>query len=115
LRIDLAIAATDTRISEDFMLIGYIYASNEIVKDGKKIGYMFREEPDNENDSGWRVFSGEETQEYADCPSNFALYNASTIVELDPNIAQYLGHEYPVELERNETTGAMVTIEEDKD
>jgi hypothetical protein len=82
------------------MKIGYIIASNHVAKQGKPVGYLYREEPDNENDSGWRVFSGEESQEYADDASNFAMYNVSTILEIDPTIVTLLGAPWPVAFER---------------
>jgi hypothetical protein len=82
------------------MKVGYIIASSHVATEGKPVGYLYREEPDNENDSGWRVFSGEETQEYADDPTNFAMYNASTIVELDPSIASVLDTPAPAAFER---------------
>lgn len=83
------------------MLVGYIIASDEVAKDRKKVGYLYREEPDRDGDSGWRVFSGGETQEYADDASNFAMYNVSTILEIDPSIAPLLSSRAPVAFERN--------------
>lgn len=83
------------------MKLGYIIASHEVTKRGKQIGYLYREEPDNPNDSGWRVFSGEETQEYVDDAKNFSMYNASTIVQLDPLVLSVLAHAYPVSFERD--------------
>lgn len=82
------------------MEIGYIIASHEVTEAGKNIGYFYRERPDNDEDSGWRVFSGEETQAYTDDPDNFSFYNASTIVKLDPTIAPFLSRKYPVLIER---------------
>ena len=81
--------------------VGYIIASREITEGGKPVGYLYREESDDENDSGWRVFSGEETQEYVDDPANFAMYNASTIVDLDPSVRSILGEPAPVAFERD--------------
>ncbi len=83
--------------------IGYIIASNEVMLTGKPIRYIYRESPDSADDSGWRVFSGEESQEYADNPLNFAMYNAATIVEKEPRIAKFLGEDYPVEYQWNVT------------
>lgn len=51
---------------------------------------MYRERPDNDTDSGWRFFSGDENQEYADNPDNFALYNVNTIANYDIWIILYL-------------------------
>jgi hypothetical protein len=93
------------------MRIGYIIASHDVMISGKRIGYFYREKPDSEGDSGWRVFSGEETQEYADNPDNFSLYNATSIVEVEPEIAEFLGREYPIAFERDPSSGKFTEIE----
>ena len=84
--------------------MGYIIASNLVAKDHQRVGYLYREAPCDDRDSGWRVFSGSENQEYADNPSNFAMYNAETIIKIDPYIRTVLDHPYPVafELDRHE-------------
>jgi hypothetical protein len=94
------------------MKIGYIIASHEVATARKPVGYLYREEPDNVNDSGWRVFSGEETQEYADNAENFSMYNASTIVTIDPSITNLLGAPAPVAFERD-ASGEFAQVEED--
>lgn len=94
------------------MRVGYIIASHEVMVLGKPIGYLYREKPDSDDDSGWRVFSGEETQEYADDPANFSMYNASTVVDVDPTIAPLLACEYPVTFERDMETGELVRVAE---
>ncbi len=93
------------------MKLGYIIASNQVTREGKPIGYLYREEPDNENDSGWRVFSGDETQEYVDDPTNLAMFNASTIVELDPSVIHLLATPAPAAYERN-AAGDFIAIDE---
>lgn len=93
------------------MQVGYVIASNEVMLQHKPIGYFYREEPDNEQDSGWRFFSGNETDGYMDEPKNFAMYNAKTIVEMYPMIAKYLGHGYPVAFERDADSGDFVEID----
>jgi hypothetical protein len=91
--------------------IGYIIASNEVAKDRKPVGYLYREAPTDDDDSGWRVFSGEETQEYADVAENFALYNASTIIEIDPSIRALLDTPWPVAFERK-ASGKLVKLKD---
>lgn len=61
---------------------------------------MYRETPDNQYDSGWRFFTGEEDQRYADDPSNFAIYALSTIAEIDPSVVPYLDLPAPCAFER---------------
>ena len=51
---------------------------------------MYREMPDNEKDSGWRFFSGNESDEYANNPDNLNIYDINTIAEIDISIIPYL-------------------------
>src|SRR5215469_1976352 len=69
---------------------GSCLATDMITVHGRKVGYMYREAPDNDLDSGWRFFSGEETQEYVDDPDNLGLYDVNTIANYDPEIVPYL-------------------------
>lgn len=77
---------------------GYCIASDEITVAGHHVGYMYREQAEDANDSGWRFFSGDETQEYVDNPDNFGIYDVNTIANYDRNIIPYLnssvGSEY---------------------
>jgi hypothetical protein len=51
---------------------------------------MYREQPKKNVDSGWRFFAGDESQEYADTPDNFAIYEVNTICNYDPAIIPHL-------------------------
>ena len=69
------------------------FASNEITKSGKKVGYMYREMPDFDSDfpdSGWRFFEGNESEEYTDDPNNFNVFSLNTICNYDPAIIPFL-------------------------
>ena len=65
-------------------------ASDHIMVDGKPVGFMYREAPDDPHDSGWRFLSGAESQEYMDQSDNFAMYDVNTIANYDPSIVEYL-------------------------
>lgn len=69
---------------------GSCIASNKITVDGEKIGYMYREEPSNEVDTGWRFFSGSEDEEYTNNPNNFNIFELNTICNYDESIIPYL-------------------------
>jgi hypothetical protein len=58
--------------------------------DCQPVGFMYREPPDNSYDSGWRFFAGNETQDFADNPENFALYDVNTVANYDPEIMPHL-------------------------
>lgn len=80
--------------------IGYCYATNKITIEGCKVGYMYRENPDDDYDSGWRFFSGTETQEYVDNPDNIKVYDINTIANYDNAIIPYLSAKVGREFKR---------------
>jgi len=69
---------------------GSCFATDHITVDGKKVGFMYREAPSHESDSGWRFFSGEESQSYVDDPRNLAIYDVNTIANYDQAILPHL-------------------------
>ncbi len=75
-------------------------ATDKITVDGMKVGHMFRDEPDNDRDSGWQFFSGTETDEYVDDEENLSIYAVNTIANYDPAIIPYLDMPIGTELER---------------
>jgi hypothetical protein len=85
--------------------MGWCYATNHIPVDGLEVGYMYREHPDENLDSGWRFFPGKETQEYVDNPGNSAIYSVNTIANYDPSIIPYLNLPIGSELEKMLETG----------
>ncbi|HTE30909.1 MAG TPA: DUF2185 domain-containing protein [Chryseolinea sp.] len=88
--------------------IGSGFASDKITIVGLPVGYMYREEPEFEEDSGWRFFSGTEDQEYVDNPDNIMIYDVNTIANYDPAIIAYLHLKVDSELERvNDDTFKM--------
>ncbi len=70
--------------------MGGCFASDRITVDGAPVGYMYREQPDRDIDSGWRFFAGDESPEYADTPGNFTIYEVNTICNYDPAIIPFL-------------------------
>ena len=51
---------------------------------------MYRDEPSTDHDTGWRFFSGEETQAFVDDPNNSMFYKVNTIANYDPEIVPFL-------------------------
>ena len=77
-------------------------ATNRIMVEGNKVGYCYREEPDNGWDSGWRFTAGDESDEYMDDPNNSAIYKLNTICNDDPDIIPLLNTPAPCAFERDE-------------
>ena|ERR1043165_6964443 len=67
------------------------YASDRIVVDGAKVGYMYREAPDHDSDSGWRFLAGDENDEYMNNADHFGIYHLNHIANIDADIVPFLG------------------------
>lgn len=80
--------------------MGFCIASNRITVDGEKVGYMYREEPYDEEDSGWRFLAGDETEEYLDDPFNGKIFDVNIIAHFDQAIIPHLSLPIGKELER---------------
>ncbi|TJZ53814.1 DUF2185 domain-containing protein [Sphingobacterium olei] len=87
-------------------------ATDKITVEGRKVGYMYREEPYGDIDSGWRFFAGTEDQKYVDDSKNMMIYNVNTIANYDSAIIPYLSSPYGTELERIENSDEFQIITE---
>ena len=79
---------------------GSCIASNKITVEGEKIGYMYKEKPSNEVDTGWRFFSGNEDDDYTNNPDNFNVFDINTICNYDDEIIPYLNSEINTSYEK---------------
>jgi hypothetical protein len=80
--------------------MGFCIVSDKITVEGMPVGYMYREAPGDENDSGWRFLSGTETQEYIDNPANSMMFEVNVVANYDPGIIPYLNLPVGTELEK---------------
>jgi len=83
---------------------GYSIVSNHILEDGKQIMFMYREEPLDEEDSGWRFLSGSEDQDYLDDPDNSSFIGINVMANLDESLLPCLRAKIGSEFERDEVT-----------
>lgn len=82
--------------------MGYCIASDRITVDGSKVGYMYRENPDDSQDSGWRFFAGDEADSFVNNPDNIGLFDVNTIAHFDKDIIYFLDAPYQSAFARNE-------------
>lgn len=75
---------------DDFPPIGGLMVSKMVVDQNIKPRFMYREKRTKPEDSGWRIFTGMETEEYTADPDNAGIYNASTILKIDSSIENIL-------------------------
>lgn len=69
---------------------GACVATDAITVDGLKVGYMYRDMPHNDKDSGWRFLAGNESDEYLANTKNLEVYFTNTIANYDPDIIPLL-------------------------
>lgn len=81
---------------------GSCLATDHITVDGLPVGFMYREAPDGPSDSGWRFFSGKESQDYVDNARNIELYDVNTIANYDPSIIPFLKSSIGIAYNRGE-------------
>lgn len=92
---------------------GGAYASDRIVVDGAKVGYMYREESDHDTDTGWRFLAGDEDDDYMNNSDNFGIYHLNLIANIDPEIVQYLVAPVGSAFIRDDESGELLPDEED--
>lgn len=89
--------------------VGFGFVSDKIAVEGKRVHYMLRQEPQDEEDSGWRFLGGGETDEYLDSPDHISAMEINTIANYDPEIIPFLTYPPGTEIARN-AEGKLETI-----
>lgn len=100
----------DLEISEPNLVDKYIercFVNNQILYEQESINYLYREpmEDDYEGeyeDSGWRLMTGKETNEYMDNPDNFSFVSLGAVLSIDDSIIEILESEIGTAYKRND-------------
>ncbi len=82
------VQAVEERYFGDFAKMAFV--SKKVVEDGGCVRFLYREEPDREQDSGWRAFAGGETDDYANDASNVLPMPLRDLLERDASIEETL-------------------------
>ena len=78
------------------------FVTDRVSIDQDAICYMVREEPSKDNpDSGWRIFAGDETQEYIDDIEHTQVFALNTVCNYDPEIIPFLDEPIGTVIVRN--------------
>jgi hypothetical protein len=86
--------------------------SQRIMKDGQRVGWLYRQEPDRENDSGWRVFCGDESDDYANDVDNICVVSLGAVLREDDNILELLDSPAGSAFEFDSSVGKFVPVED---
>ncbi|PMR68286.1 immunity protein Imm33 domain-containing protein [Halomonas heilongjiangensis] len=78
------------------------FVTNNILYEGQSVGYLYREEPDYDDDSGWRFTTGTETDEYMDDSNNSSYVSLGAVLCIDDSFIQLLEREPGVAFVKDE-------------
>jgi hypothetical protein len=100
-----------SRLAPIALGFGVCYATDEIAVKGRKVGYMYREPPDADRDSGWRFMAGDEDQTYMDDPDKLGVYDINFIANIDASVVKHLAAPAGSAFERDEDSGRWARVE----
>ena len=66
------------------------YVTNRVLNDSKPAGYLYREEPDHEDDSGWRITANDETDDYMENSTNCSYVSLGAVLNRDDSFLELL-------------------------
>jgi hypothetical protein len=68
----------------------HCFVTNNILYEGTKIGYLYRENPDHDDDSGWRIMPAEVSDEYLNNAENCSYVSLGAVLTRDDSIVDIL-------------------------
>ncbi len=80
--------------------VGTCLATDKITVDGMPVGYMYRDYPVDDMDSGWRFIAGVENEDYMNNPENLEKFDINEIANYDRAIVNYINLPYETKLQR---------------
>lgn len=92
---------------------GFVMATKRLLEQKSHVMYMYREKPENIQDSGWRFFCGDEDEEYVSNPDNIAIVDVETVIGIDRSVKPYLSYPYGFSVSR--TGESSVVVRQDRD
>jgi hypothetical protein len=81
-----------------------------VLDEGCKVGYLYREAPDEERDSGWRITSNTESDEYMEDSNNIAYVSLGAVLSRDDSIIELLDHPEDSAFVRDAKTGLFSLV-----
>lgn len=66
------------------------FVTRRILDEGARVGYLYREAPDNDRDSGWCFSANDESDEYMGDCDNFAVVSVGAVLSRDDSFIHLL-------------------------
>jgi hypothetical protein len=89
---------------------GGCIATDTITVDGRPVGYMYRDRPRHEADTGWRFMAGDESDDYMDDADKHGAYAVNTIANYDRDILPLIDAPVGSAFARNPETGRFEPV-----
>lgn len=70
--------------------LNYAIVSHDVLNNHQDIGFLYKESPAFEQDSGWRLFSGMESDEYVENPAHFSTLLLSDVLQDYPQLNELM-------------------------
>jgi hypothetical protein len=86
------------------------FVTNRVLKDGVRAGCLYREEPGEEKDSGWRITANDESDEYMDDSKNCAYVSLGAVLTRDDSFIHLLDSPIGAAFIRVGETGEFVAL-----
>ena len=93
-------------------LAKFAFVSKRIMDDHEPVRWLYREPADNAEDSGWRLYSGDEDQEYCDNAANVALVPLRELIRLEKSLEEIFRSPVGAAYERAEASDEFVRVED---
>lgn len=87
------------------------FASNKIFRDKEPVAVLFREAPEVPEDSGWRFFTGTETEEYMASPESMVFVSLGAVLRAGDAFVELLEAPVGSYFELNEETGQFEAVQ----
>ena len=85
---------------------GGMIITKSLLNEKTILKWLYREEPVNSQDNGWRAIGASDTQEYMNDPNNSAIVDFNTFANIEPAVLSVYNMPFGTELEfKNDTSG----------
>ena len=86
------------------------FVTHRVLYEGAPVGYLYREEPDTDDDSGWRIMCGDESQEYMAEPDNVSFVSLGAVLREDDRILGLLDEPIGSSFEFDRASGSFIPV-----
>ena len=86
------------------------FVTNNVLYEGQAVGFLYKEDPDYDDDSGWRFSTGTESEEYMDDSNNISYVSLGAVLREDDGFVNLLDREEGVVFEKT-TSGEYVEVD----